>query len=114
MTGLAAGYAIGIVGDAVSSHSVSPSAGLPFLLQQVGGACLLAAVELITVRPGISLRIKSIRSHGPYSHFRVSPVSHSRPGSVSSWASCALVLVSAVRFIKLKSRNEADLTEKSS
>lgn len=60
MTGLAAGYAIGIVGDAVSLELDTPINQSPM--------CLLP----FTVCPSVSLRIKNLRVDGVDPDFRVS------------------------------------------
>ena len=72
MTGLAAGYAIGIVGDAVSLHlrlnEPLDSRAELILLKPNSFKPLIPLV----VRPSISIRIKSFRIDGFDPHFRVS------------------------------------------
>jgi F0F1-type ATP synthase membrane subunit c/vacuolar-type H+-ATPase subunit K len=59
LAGLAAGYAIGIVGDTVRPTSRHPKK-LPILMQSAGSSRVHATVSYL-------------RRHGPYSHFRRSP-----------------------------------------
>jgi hypothetical protein len=72
MTGLAAGYAIGIVGDAVSL-SLCPlwtfKTTRELILSNDG---ILTSLIPLAVRPSIFIRIKSVRIDGLDSHFRVS------------------------------------------